>query len=199
MSGSRRTIYSLAITALVMLLEVDAAVAMASLCGAQKDCVCVSWISGSSATVEVRCPADDLSRSGWSIGGAPPDGSRGSWNGSGSPKQPPDTLPGMPLSGATLTNVSAAKSAAVTKLRGEKVTDEGTPKGTWLPTACTDLFLNSPLGIPGAQLLSNYIVFRDGTGVKDSSGVDVCGTNTVAAWTTCCQHDPVVFICPRQP
>jgi hypothetical protein len=104
----------------------------------------------------------------------------------------------MPLSGATLTNVSQAKNAAVLKTRGEHVTDEGTNKGTWLPTACTDLFLNSPLGRTGASLLGNYIVYRDGTGVKDAAGVDVCGSNTVAAWTKCCEHDPVVFICPSR-
>jgi hypothetical protein len=89
--------------------------------------------------------------------------------------------------------VSSARNTAITKLRGEKVPDL---KGVWAPTPCTDLFLNSPLGKTGAFLLGSYVVFRDGTAVKDSQGVDQCSTGSVAAWTSCCQHDPVVFICP---
>lgn len=89
--------------------------------------------------------------------------------------------------------VSSAKNSAVTKVRGEKVPDL---KGVWEATPCTNLFLNSPLGRSGAYLLGSYVVFRDGTGLKDSQGVDQCALGTVAAWTSCCQHDPVVFICP---
>lgn len=83
----------------------------------------------------------------------------------------------------------------MTKVRGEKVADM---KGVWEPTECTDLFAANPLGKTGAYILGNYIVFRDGTGVKDAADVNVCATGSVSAWTKCCQHDPVVFICPSE-
>jgi len=67
--------------------------------------------------------------------------------------------------------VSSARTTAIEKLRGEKVPDM---KGVWEPNECTNLFLNSPLGKKGAYLLGSYVVFRDGTAVKDSQGVDQC-------------------------
>ena len=39
-----------------------------------------------------------------------------------------------------------------------------------------------------------YIEWRDGTGVKHNN-VDVCGSGTAVAWTKCCDHEPVVFLC----
>ena len=96
------------------------------------------------------------------------------------------------LAGPASLAVSDAKSAAIEKLRGEKVTDM---KGVWEPNDCTRLFAGSPLGKAGAYLLGSYVVFRDGAGVKDANGTDQCATGSVTAWTKCCQHDPVVFIC----
>lgn len=165
-----------------------------ALCGSQ--CVCITWISGASAYVEVRCPAEGTS--GWSSGGSTPDGSNGSWGGTGTSQPAPSPLPGMPLDSQTNFYVNGANGKAVTKTRGEKVTDAGTPKGTWVPTACTDLFLHSPLGKTGVELLSGYVVYRDGAGVVDGQGVNRCASGSVAAWTTCCQHDPVVYICPTK-
>lgn len=168
--------------------------AMPSLCGATGECVCVTWTGGSSATVEVRCPAGGTDRSGWQIGSNPPDGSGGSWGGSGNPKDPLANAPGTALSGTTSFNASSAKSGATVKLRGEKVPDM---KGVWEPTACTMLFHNNPMGRSGADLMANYVILRDGTGVKDSAGNEPCKSN-VAAWTTCCNHDRYVFICPSK-
>jgi hypothetical protein len=188
---------ALAVT-LICLLYGGALEAMVSLCGEARECVCITWISGGSATVEVRCPTGGAP-SGWSGTGNPgdADGSSGSYGGSGNPKAPPSPLPGMPLNTTTSQKVSSAKSEAINRLRGEHIVDDGTGKGTWVPTECTDLFLNSPLGKTGAQLLSNYIVFRDGTGLRDSAGRTPCSEGA-AAWTTCCTHDPVVYICPSQ-
>lgn len=73
--------------------------------------------------------------------------------------------------------MTSAKSAAMTKVRGEKVPDM---KGVWAPTPCTDLFEGSPLGEPGAYLLGSYVIFRDGTGVKNENNVDVCATGNVS-------------------
>lgn len=126
-----------------------------------------------------------------------PDGSGGSWGGSGTPAAAPTPLPGQPIVGGLYALVGQAKSKAVIKVRGEKVTDPGTPKDTWIPTRCTNLFVHSPLGKSGVELLNSYIVYRDGTGVIDTTGVDRCAVGTAAAWTKCCQHDPVIFICDK--
>jgi hypothetical protein len=176
--------------------------AMPSLCGETGECVCITWISGGSGTVEVRCPANGGTPSGWAISGNPgdADGSRGSFGGPGNKTTAPSPLPGMPLNPTTAQKLSSAKSAAIQKLKGDQEYDDGTGKPIWTPTACTDLFLNSPLSTasnptPGAQLLGSYVVFRDGTGHRDANGIDQCAAG-VAAWTTCCRHDPIVFICP---
>jgi hypothetical protein len=181
----------LAVTiAILVLLPFALTAAEISLC--HVDCVCIFWTTSAGGMQEVRCPAGGSS--GWTNGGAPPTGGSGSWGGSATTKPAPAPLPGNPMNPETTVAVSSAKTTAVNKLRGEKVTDAGTRKGTWLPTRCTDLFLNSPLGEPGASLLGSYVVFRDGSGVKDDQAVDQCATG-IPAWTTCCQHDPVVYIC----
>jgi hypothetical protein len=177
--------------AVLVLLPFVLIAAEISLC--HVDCVCIFWAN--TATQEVRCPTGSGLPSGWTSGNAPPDGSTGSWGGSGTSKPAPSPLPGNPLNMETQMFVSSAKDNAIAKLRGEKVTDL---KGVWEPNECTNLFLNSPLGKKGAYLLGSYVIFRDGTGKKDTQGVDQCATGTVAAWTTCCQHDPVVFICPNK-
>jgi hypothetical protein len=167
----------------------DAAAAI-SQCG---DCYCITWTYSGGAIIEVRCPADSGSPSGWQIGTNPPDGSSGSWDGNGTRKDPPDTLPGMPLAGTNKQLADQAKSNAIVKLKGDKVEDM---KGQYEPNACTALFDNAPLSMSGLEMVSTYISFRDGTGVRDAAGDVPC--NTAAAWTLCCEHDPVVFICPAQ-
>lgn len=190
-SISRIGVSALTVVALLSLAIRVRAVEI-SLCHAS--CVCITWVSGSSAYIEVRCR--DGAAGGWSSGPtAPPDGGDGSWAGTGTSQNPPSPLPGMPLSGAAGMAVTSAKNTAITKLRGEKVPDM---KGVWLPTRCTDLFAANPLGHPGAYILGNYVVFRDGTGVKNEKNIDVCAEGNSSAWTKCCQHDPVVFICPAE-
>jgi hypothetical protein len=190
----RRNLLAVTIAVLVLLPFVLTA-AEISLC--HVDCVCIFWTTLAGGTQELRCPIGGFP-SGWTNGGAPPDGGGGSWGGPGTGQTPPSPLPGNVLNPITSGYVTSAKGSAVTKLRGEKVTDPGTRKGTWLPTPCTDLFLNNPLGESGASLLGSYVVFRDGTGTKDAQGVDQCATGAFGAWTTCCQHDPVIFICPAK-
>jgi hypothetical protein len=187
---TRRGLAAVTLAALVLLPFVLTA-AEISLC--HVDCVCIYWTTTTGGIEEVRCPAGGFP-SGWTSGGGTPSGGNGSWAGTGSTTVAPSPLPGNPLSPETYGNVSYAKGKAVTKLRGEKVTDPGTPPGTWIPTECTNLFLNSPLGRSGASLLGSYVVFRDGTGKTDAQGVNQCATG-IPAWTTCCQHDPVVYIC----
>lgn len=202
----RRSMQGSVIAAAVMAVLWPAATlfGMPSLCGETGECVCITWISGGSGTVEVRCPANGSNPSGWSSSGDPADadGSRGSYDGTGTKTTAPSPLPGMPLDPTTSQKVSGAKNAAIQKLKGEQDFDPSSGKPIWLPTACTDLFLNSPFSTatnptPGAQLLGGYVVFRDGTGYRDAAGIDQCAAGA-AAWTTCCRHDPVVFICPTK-
>jgi len=102
---------------------------------------------------------------------------------------PASPLPGMPVPIELAAHVNQAITRARDRVRGERV-----DKGQWPPNRCTDLFEGNPLGKTGAQVLA-YMVLRDGTGVRNSQGVDVCGLGSVAAWTACCEHDPVVFLC----
>jgi len=181
--------YVLALSVILVIGTTDALRgADISLC--QQSCVCITWVSGASAYIEVRCRDGS---GGWTSSPTiPPDGSDGTWQGSGSMQTAPSPLPGTALSGETAMAVTSAKGTAVTKLRGEKVPDM---KNTWVPTKCTDLFANNPLGTSGADLLGRDIIFRDGTGVKDANNVDVCAAGTVSLWTKCCEHSPVVFVC----
>jgi hypothetical protein len=174
-------------TAAFLILSAPAR-ASVSIAFCQTDCLCITWVTGASAVIEVRCQDGS---GGWTTSPTlPPDGSGGTWDGSGIQQSPPSSLPGTILNSITSAKVSAAKTKAQARLRGERV-----DKGQWAPTECTDLFANSPLGLTGAQMFA-YMEFRDGTGVKDAKNVDVCASGTVSAWTTCCTHDPVVFICP---
>ena len=159
----------------------------------QTSCVCITWLSGTGARNEIRCTDGTA---GWSTGmTVPGDGGGGTWSGPTTPMNPPSPLPGNVLSGEAYTAVAGAKKTAMERVRGQKVPGM---KGVWEPTACTDLFAANPLGHPGAYLMGSYLEFRDGTGVKDDTNTDVCATGTVSAWTKCCQHDPVVFICPSK-
>ena len=188
---TRLTIFALVVVACVLLPR-SARAAEIVMC--HKVCVCYSWVSGSTGYYEVRCP--DGSLKGWTPSPPlPPDGRTGSWKGSGALQNAPSTLPGQPLYNMASMAVSSAKSEAIDKLRGEKVPDM---KGVWEPNDCTRLFADNPMGRSGAYLLGSYVIFRDGTGVKDAAGVNQCATASVSAWTKCCQHERVIFICPSQ-
>ncbi len=65
------------------------------------------------------------------------------------------------------------------------------------PTSCSMLFDNSPLGMSGVEILNGYVVFRRGEGVTHGSNVKPCENPTTGAWTTCCNHDRVIFLCDR--
>lgn len=165
-----------------------------SLCDgpAQGGCVCLYFTGTQGQWMEVRC-SDQYGQTvlnpappTW-----PPDGT-GSFRGPGMSRLPPDPLPGMPLTTQQISKLNAARSVAIQKLR--KYREPDFPPGVTLATTCSALFDNSPLGRPGVDLLQNYAVFRNGVGVKDSSGATPCNGSS-RAWTTCCQHDPVVFLC----
>lgn len=154
-------------------------------------CYCITWTFSSGAYVEVRCPGESTSRSGWSHDGGPADGSSGSWTGDGRQTAPPDPLPGMPVTGLASNHLTQAKGAATTRLRGTLADTH-----IFEPDACTELFANSPLEMRGIDVLSS-IIWRDGTGVKDANNYEVC--SSADAWTMIPsngQHARVVFICP---
>lgn len=180
----------LAIFAIFVRLEAQAGIARCD------DCYCITWQSGGDVWIEVRCPVDDTGRvvgtPGWRKGDQPADGSSGSMGGDGSQKEAPPTLPGMPLSGTDKQLTDQAKSAATVKLRGTRIEDM---KGVFEPNQCTELFDNSPLNMRGLDLL-DYVIFRNGTGVRDPNDSSRVPCTTFAAWTTCCTHDRVVYVCP---
>lgn len=183
----RQNILALALAAIVMLpFALRAAEAFWCQDG---QCVCIFWTTETgNEMAEVRCRANGT-LTGWiTHPGQPPDGSSGSWAGTGTQKNVPSPLPGNVLSPAATMAVGNAKDKAREMVRGTRI-----DKGQWEPNHCTDLFAGNRLGLTGAQLLA-YMEYRDGTGVLDQNNVDVCATGK-AAWTTCCQHDRVVFIC----
>lgn len=156
------------------------------------DCLCLDWDRGFSTYLEVRCPSGD---GGWTTdptGGnpQPPGGWRGPGNG-----QPSDN-PGNPATGNLGFAISAAKQLAWQRLRGDSnCCLAGKPYYT--PNECTKLFLGNELGMLGAQLIQNYVNFRNGEGVKDKDGNTPCSSPTMSAWTTCCNHDPDVLVCDK--
>lgn len=151
-----------------------------------KECLCIAWSTPQGETLEMRCPT--------SGGGAEPPGYiPPTWGGSGAPQTPSSPAPGMPLVGITASNVSSANSGAVARTKGEY--DPSTRFR--LPDECTMLFNRSPLGMSGSNLMSSYIKYRSGVGVKDPQGNVPCNGGRVA-WTLCCNHDPYVFICDSQ-
>jgi len=159
----------------------------------QVGCVCVDWDRGFSTYLEVRCPApaDD----GWTTdptGGPPFHG--GGWRGPGT-DQPSDN-PGGPPKPDLQFAINKAKDVAWERLRGDhNCCLAGKPYFT--PNECTKLFLGNPLGGTGANLIKNYVNFRDGEGVKDSKNNTPCKSSTTSAWTTCCNHDPDVLVCDK--
>ncbi|HEX2836344.1 MAG TPA: hypothetical protein VHW00_25290 [Thermoanaerobaculia bacterium] len=150
----------IALAMLILSFINEPARAMPSLCGETGECVCITWIAGGSATVEVRCPSNSSTPSGWTQTGDPKDadGSDGSFGGNGQKQTPPSQLPGMPTNSATSIKLNPARTDAIKKLKGDQDFDDSTGKPIFTPNACSDLFLNSPMSTstnpyPGAQLL----------------------------------------------
>lgn len=158
-------------------------------------CICVNWrLTPGWEYIEVRC---SLGIGTWvqtipPPGTTPPDGV-GSFGGNGTPQSIPTPLPGNPLTPQQLQKLDLAKPKATSKLLEVKEPD--TPPGTRFATTCSALFENNPMGRKGADLLANYVIFRDGTGVKAPGTQTVVCNSDTKAWTTCCLHNRVVYLC----
>ena len=150
-------------------------------CQQNPGCLCIDWDKPGGSHLEIRCP----SSSSWRTGNAV---AIGSFGGSGK-ADPTATGP------STLT---PTQNFAVTSARNQAV--------SWLVdlqgggrTDCEALFGGSPLlknswvNHP-VMLLSEYIIFANGEGVRDSTGSKPC-SGAVDAWTLCCGHSRIVFIC----
>jgi hypothetical protein len=120
----------------------------------------------------------------------PPDGP-GSFIGNGSPQPPPTEQPCNPIPTEHLSKMETAKALAKSKLTRVKV---GSTGGQTLPTTCTVLFRNSPLGMSGLQLLESYANFRYGQGC-DPPGPLTNGCGTGSAFTSRGTHDRNIFVC----
>lgn len=169
------------------------AAATVTICSKQPDCVCVTWERVGGEWLEVRCP-EYGGDPGWTRdpgGGDIVDPDPG-WEGPGG-EQPPSN-PGDPLSGEDKFAWDKAADLAWEKLRGDRnCCIAGKPYYT--PNECTKLFLNNHLGRLGADLVKNYINARYGQGLKDAQGDTPCSQSGIAAWTTCCDHDPDILVC----
>lgn len=185
---------------LVLVVAVDAR-ANVYICGQDdlvNQCICIAWSNNS---FEMRCPAsgsDRLPYPGTTLPSPPPGEGGGTWGGNGTPKNAVSPAPGTAIaSGELLLELTRAKDEAKVALRREPFSPDGEPdpKGRTFPSKCADLFLETPLGLEGYELLGNgYVVFRGGEGLQDQNGVVQCASG-VPAWTTCCDHSKYVFIC----
>jgi hypothetical protein len=99
----------------------------------------------------------------------------------------------MPLSGELSLAVSQASSTAKRRVQGDQHYD---PEAKWYytPNNCTRLFYGSKFNEDGYNLLSSYIIYRNGEGVQDPTNTTrtPCSEG-VAAWTTCCTHSKYVI------
>jgi hypothetical protein len=172
---------------LMLLVAPPASAASITLCGDTNQCTCITWISGGSATVEVRCPTGEDPAGTPTTGTMPP-----TWGGTGTPMGSTSPAPGNALDVAQGAAVGRATTAAKNLLLGEYDTE----LHRYTDNECTNLFDGSKLGKSGHGLLTSYIVFRSGDGVRDAAQNIPCAGN-VAAWTRCCSHSPYVFICPQ--
>lgn len=173
--------------------EVSAAIQI-SFCGQQNSCVCIDWTGPSSSWIEVRCPQSE--DSGWTQDptGETVNDPDGTWGGPGA-EQPSDE-PGSPLSGSLLFSWNLAYNVAENRLRGDSNCCLG-GKPYYTPNECTMLFNGNPMGRTGKYLLTEYINPRRGDGVVGPKGKVPCDNAGISVWTTCCQHDPDVFVCSR--
>ncbi|HEX8152801.1 MAG TPA: hypothetical protein VF698_06745 [Thermoanaerobaculia bacterium] len=177
--------FGIALTiATLFVIAADLSAATVQACG--QGCVCITWTFSTGAYIEVRCPDDGLAPAG-----EPTDTS--SWGGTSTNYLPLGPAPGTPLDAETGAKVQSAETDAYDKLRRERLADG--PAGSTLPNDCADLFLEAPWSERGAWLVSSYIIYRNGTGVIGNDGTTPCASG-VPAWTTCCRHEPYVFICP---
>lgn len=125
-------------------------------------------------------------------GQEPVDGP-GSFGGNGTPAAPPSPLPGDAITAQQLTKLAAAKSAARSKVARRRI--PGLDPPTLAPTTCTLLFENAPLQMTGVELLDSYVIFRGGQNVVGPLGNEPCSSGGTGAWTTCCDHSPIIYLC----
>lgn len=161
---------------------------------AQGNCVCILWIGDLQSWMELRCPIGEDYVTENPPDDGYPNGGNGSMGGTGVALPPPSQLPGNPLKTLQIAKLNTSRPVAITKMRRQRASDPSLPPGTTLATTCSALFEGSPLGREGADLIQNYVVFRDGTGVKAPDGTVPCNADT-RAWTTSGFHDPVVYLC----
>jgi hypothetical protein len=153
------------------------------------ECLCIAWAVPGGERLEMRCPGSGGNPGG---GDTPPDGYiQPTWGGGGTPVVT-SPAPGMPLSAAMSSIVSGAQNRAKSLVAGDR--DPST--GFRIPNECTFLFNGNLLGKSASSIMAS-VLFRSGTGLKDSSGREPCADPNVSAWTQCCNHSPYVFICDR--
>lgn len=153
------------------------------------ECLCIAWATADGEKLEMRCPGSGGNPGG---GSTPPQGYiPPTWGGGGTPATP-SSAPGMPLVGVTSVNVNSASTTAKNLVAGDR--DPST--GFRIPNECTFLFNGNRLGKSASSIMGS-ITYRSGVGLRDSSGNVPCDGG-VAAWTTCCDHSPYVFICDAE-
>lgn len=181
------------IGSLAVPIDIEARVTV-SFCQGQPGCICIDWDRVSSSYVEVRCPSGQ-GTSGWTndpSGGDVDHPGDGGWRGPGG-GQTSDS-PGSPLTGALAFAWSRAKNSAWSKVRGDSSIGP-TGKPMYTLNKCSSLFFNNPMGELGHNLIDNYIVGRNGEGMRGPDGTIPCDNPAVSIWTTCCNHDPDIFVC----
>ncbi len=174
------------VVCLLCLLPAAEAEANASIWFCNNGCLCVAWPTPEGERLEVRCSDG---------GGSAPPGYTNpvippTFGGSGT-KPPAQTIhPGNPLPADLNFKVTNANTTAKVEAKGDK-----DPYSTfWIPDECSALFNSAPLHMSGYSILDGYVIYRHGEGVKDAAGNTPCSSGA-AAWTSCCEHKPYVFIC----
>lgn len=154
-------------------------------CGQSGECLCISWKTNTGGYVEVRCPLER----GWTNDILSWHGKRGtfvdqrgSFYGNGLPNPYTNPAPGGILPGPLAAAITRASGGAFNRLRNKE--------------ACDSLFNDNPMNLHSGFILNEFIEYRWGQGVTGPGGTRPCD-GAVAAWTTCCKHDPYVFICDR--
>lgn len=168
-----------------------------TLCG--PGCICIDYTRASGSYIEVRCTGGGGGGDGgWTtIEPGPtdpaPDGP-GSFGGDGDPGSPTDPHPCDPVPADPLgSKLSQARIWATQKLSWVG------PFENRRPTTCTALFRNSPLGVAGKTLLDEnapfHAIFRKGENCTLPNGQPSPCSSSIAAFTTCCNHSPYVYLC----
>lgn len=134
---------------------------------------------------------------GWddeSTEGEGADGSSGSWRGTGSTQSPSDPHPGTVLGGDLYQSYIRATTNAINILTEQECCIQNKPYRVPKDSPCHRLFHGNPMGMGPYNLLADYVIIRNGEGVKDNSGNIPCNLG-YPAWTKCCSHSPYIFVC----